>query len=96
VQFDVNPRPDNLASGWLPPYESVGMQAFFDRVLDAPRTPLVPSVRALATYIEDSGVAQVMRTALDDRRDAAPAFLLADARPGAPAHPPHRHAAARF
>lgn len=77
VQFDVNPRPSNLASGWLPPYGSAGMQAFFDRILDAPHTPLAPSVQALATYIEDNGVAQVVRTALDERGDAAPMSLLA-------------------
>lgn len=51
-QFEVNPYPSNLRSGWLPPHGSASMQKFFDIVLGAEPTDLAPSIAALDALIE--------------------------------------------
>jgi phosphatidylserine decarboxylase len=56
AQFEVNPYPSNLQSGWLPPYGSASMQKYFDRILGAPRKPLAPSVQSLDALIEGNTV----------------------------------------
>lgn len=56
AQFEVNPYPSNLQSGWLPPYGSASMQAYFDLVLNAERTAFAPSVQALDTFIDENQV----------------------------------------
>ncbi len=67
AQFEVNPYPSNLQSGWLPPYGSDSMQAYFDRILTAERTTLAPSVRALANFIaEDAVVKYLVGNACDE------------------------------
>jgi len=78
AQFDLHPHPGNLHSGWLPRHDSAGMRTYVERVLDAERTALAPSVQALATYIEDNEV--VRRLA----RDACAEYLDA-----IDAHSPH-------
>jgi len=60
AQFDVNPYPSNLQSGWLPTYGSRSMQTYFDRILNAERKPLAPSVQALGMYIHDNEVVRFL------------------------------------
>ncbi len=60
AQFEINPYPSNLQSGWLPQYGSPSMQTYFDRVLGAERKPLAPSVRALGNYIEENEVVRFL------------------------------------
>lgn len=56
AQFEINPYPSNLQSGWLPPYGSASMQAYFDRILNADRKALAPPVQALSDLIDASPV----------------------------------------
>lgn len=60
AQFEINPYPSNLQSGWLPQYGSPSMQTYFDRVLGAERKPLAPSVQALGNYIQENEVVRFL------------------------------------
>ena len=60
AQFEINPYPSNLQSGWLPTYGSRSMQTYFDRILQAERKPLAPSVQALGTYIHENDVVRFL------------------------------------
>lgn len=55
-QFEVNPYPSNLQTGWLPPYGSVSMQVYFDTVLKAERKEYAPCIKKLDKFIEENEV----------------------------------------
>ena len=62
AQFDIHPGSGDPSGGWLPPCGSAAVRTYVERVLDAERTALAPSVRALATYIEDTEDARRLAT----------------------------------
>lgn len=55
-QFEVNPYPSSLQSGWLPPHGSPSLRKFFENVLAAERTDFDPSVAAMDEFIEANPV----------------------------------------
>lgn len=69
-QFEVNPYPSNLQTGWLPPYGSVSMQVYFDTVLTAPRKEYAPCVAALNQLLEENEVLRfLVNNACDENRN---------------------------
>lgn len=97
AQFEVNPYPGNLQSGWLPPYGSDSMQAYFDRILNTERTTFAPSVRALASFIaEDAVVKYLVGNACDENLSIIDSHLPSAQGGGNPAHQGRRRAVARF
>jgi phosphatidylserine decarboxylase len=56
AQFEVNPYPSNLQSGWLPPYGSTSMQVYFDTILKADRAVFAPCIQALNKFIDENEV----------------------------------------
>lgn len=55
-QFEVNPYPSGLRSGWLPPHGSPSLRKFFETILAAERTDFDPSVAAMDEFIEANPV----------------------------------------
>jgi phosphatidylserine decarboxylase len=60
AQFEVNPYPSNLQSGWLPPYGSNSMQVYFDTILKADRKAFAPCIQALDKFIEENEVVKYL------------------------------------
>jgi phosphatidylserine decarboxylase len=59
-QFEVNPYPSNLQTGWLPPYGSVSMQVYFDTVLKAERKEYAPCIKKMDKFIEENEVVKYL------------------------------------
>ena len=55
-QFEVNPYPSSLQSGWLPPHGSPSLRKFFENVLATERTDFDPSVAAMDEFIKANPV----------------------------------------
>jgi len=67
AQADRVPNPGHLHGGWLPRHESAGMRSWVERTLRAPRTTLAPSVQALGTYLEYTGLGSCLAgSGIDD------------------------------
>jgi phosphatidylserine decarboxylase len=62
-QFEVNPYPSALQSGWLPPHGSHALRAFFKLILEAERTEYAPCVQALNELIDGN---EVLRYLVDN------------------------------
>lgn len=59
-QFEINPYPSSLQSGWLPPYGSTSMSIYFDMILKADPKPYAPCVEALDKFIEENEVVKYL------------------------------------
>lgn len=67
AQFEVNPYPSNLQTGWLPPYGSISMQVYFDTVLKADKKEYAPCIKKLDKFIEENEVVKyLVRNACDE------------------------------
>lgn len=56
AQFEVNPYPSNLQTGWLPPHGSASMRLYFETVLKAPRKEYAPCIKAMDEFIKGNEV----------------------------------------